>query len=174
LLAYQLQAPAQANTIARPAIAAPGDNVPPIPVTPRRLAIQQDYVDPVSGATLDPTALQLGQLVQVRLTVVVAQPITMAEVEAALPAAFALLDVRSAAPFRYIRQVTGLADDADAVSTHLVFAGADLDPGVYTQTYLARAVATGAFVAPPPQTRPVFGSETVVIGVEKNIIVSAR
>ncbi|MCG8353650.1 MAG: hypothetical protein MI924_38290 [Chloroflexales bacterium] len=174
LLAYQLQVPVQANNITRPAIAAPGDSVPPIPVTPRRLAIQQDYIDPVSGSILDPAALQLGQLVQVRLTMVVAQPVVMTEVEAALPAAFALLDVASAAPFRYIRQVTGLADDTEALSTHLVFAGADLAPGVYTQAYLARAVATGTFVAPPPQIRPVFSPEERVVGLRKNVVVSAR
>lgn len=145
LLAYRLTLPDAPNA-ARP------KDVP-------YLAVYQEYLDPLSGALLDPATLRWGQLLRVRQTVVLARPRTLAELDLQLPAALALVEAVPSAPFSHIRQRNvGLAP------VRLAFFAADLAPGVYTQTFLARVVASGTFVVPPPRIVAVFTPGDTVQG----------
>jgi hypothetical protein len=114
----------------------------PAPPTAPRLNLLSELVDPADGTPLDPAALQAGQLVGLRLTAVVARPIVRADLELPLPAGLAFVAATPRAPFQQV---------ADAGDGLVRIGGADLQPGVYTQIVIARAVAPGSFSAPPPR-----------------------
>ena len=107
---------------------------------PLRAPILREYRDAATGAPLDATALRDGQLVQIRLTVVQEQraaALTVVEPLGAL--------VRPVA----VGAGSGLALIA-STEDRLVFGVAPAAPGVYTATYMARVIGTGAVSVPPP------------------------
>lgn len=112
-----------------------------------QLSLLEELVDPASGAPVDPATLRAGQLVGIRLTVVVARPLARADIELPLPAGLALAAATPRPPFQQ-------AGEAGPGRARL--GAADLAPGVYTQLILARAVAAGSFAAPPARLTDPF------------------
>lgn len=149
-----------------------------IPENPPRsdtLVVHHDYLDPHSNALLDPEALQPGQLVRIRLTLVALAPMDFVAVDVPLPAALAPV-APAEQPAMNEQRRTGhnplpafgtLASD-EAVT----FLGSDLVPRVYTPTYLARVVATGTFAVPPPRATPAFDSHEGATGSSGRIVVT--
>jgi hypothetical protein len=128
------------------------------------MLVRQDYLDPRSGAPLDPATLRLGQLVRVRLTLVALQPLVLAELHAALPAGLAPVDISPTAPF--------LASATDETRQRVVFQATSLAPGVHSQTYLARAVAAGSYNAPAPRLSAPLSPEIEASGNSGQVVVS--
>lgn len=123
----------------------------PAPASSGGLALHQELVDPASGAPRD-AALRPGELVALRVTALVLQPLLRAELELPLPGGLEPLPLSEQGPFA---PMGGLAAD-----THRVTLGAaDLTPGVYTYTLMARAVALGSFAAPPAMIRAPYAPE---------------
>jgi uncharacterized protein YfaS (alpha-2-macroglobulin family) len=125
------------------------------PAVSGRLAVGQELVDPATGTALDPNALRLGQLVALRVTAVVPEPLLRADLEVALPGGLEPATTTPRAPFIYAAG----PDDRH----RLRFGAANLAPGVYTQTILARAVAGGTYAAPPARLAATFDPELVAI-----------
>ncbi|NTU82652.1 MAG: hypothetical protein HGA45_25325, partial [Chloroflexales bacterium] len=123
------------------------------PATP--MPMLQELIDPISGAPLDPADLRLGQLVGLRVTVVVTRPLLRADLEVALPAGLEPVNLTARAPFEHA---------APAPKQPLVrIGGADLEPGVFTQLVVARAIAMGRFTAPPARLVAPYEATAVAI-----------
>jgi hypothetical protein len=124
-------------------------------------ALQRAFYNPRDGSLLDPTALHAGALVEVRLTLVTPQARGYVVLEEPLPGLFALL-----APSR-----GQTSFEATHVSERVLrlYARA-LEPGIYEQRYLARVVAAGTFVAPPPLAYPMFEPSTVGLGSAEQLV----
>lgn len=114
----------------------------PPPDTTGTLAIVQELVDPETGTPIDAGGIRRGQLVALRLTAVVARPLVLADLAVSLPAGLEPLATGSRGPFAPV-------STPDSGSRRLTLSAANLEPGAYTQTIVARAVAAGSFQAPP-------------------------
>jgi len=86
--------------------------------------------------------LRLGQLVAIRVTVIVPSPLLRAELELPLPGGLEPLPLMLRAPFIH-------SSGLNSRSRSLTINAANLAPGVYSQRILVRAVAAGSFSAPP-------------------------
>jgi hypothetical protein len=148
----------------------------PAPITrTQELAIHQDLLDPDSATPLDPEALQVGQLVRVRLTLLALQPLDGVTLDAPLPAPFAPV----VSDWRVGSGVGNAASDqpwslavSDWSDARLQFVGTDLAPGIYTQDYLARVVAPGSFTVPPPRAAPTANPDDAALGRERHLRVN--
>lgn len=117
----------------------------PLAPTAPGLVVAQELRDPLDGTPLDPAALTAGRLVEVRLNLVTAQALPASEVRAVVPAG--LLFVAAAPPPAFERVAPA---GAQSTTTTVGFFAAELPPGVYTLTYLARVAAAGVYTAPAP------------------------
>ena len=107
------------------------------------VAINQAYEDPVRGDRLEAKDLHVGQLVRVRVRLVLTRPMPGVTLVIPLPAALVPLEESPDAPFQHV-----------AYDTHeqaLIVGAPDLQPGIYSQSYRARVVAAGSFSAPAPR-----------------------
>jgi alpha-2-macroglobulin len=114
--------------------------------SPAQISLYQEYLDPLSGAPIQPADLGEGQLVTLRVTLISARPILRGSLESALPAALQPIELAIRPPF--IR-----AAALDPATRTLRVEAADMAPGVYTVRVVARAVAVGEFVAPGARLR---------------------
>lgn len=124
-----------------------------------RVAMLREYLDPATGEPLDGAALTPGQLVRVRLTLVNEALLRWLVVDEPLPGGLNF-GAAEAGPLTF----AGL-DQGEPL-----FAAEGLEPGVYQQTYTARAVAPGRFIHPPAVARalesgPVGTSEGTEVAV---------
>ncbi len=144
----------------------------------RGIVVQREYVAVASG-TLTPTGqlvnqAQLGDVVQVRLTLSVPQDMRYLTVEDALPAGLEPLDTS-------LRTVSAAAQDPVLEETpadqgewsmfvpywsrtevrddRVALFATDLPKGTYTYTYLARAVIPGTFQAAPATAYQTYAPE---------------
>lgn len=101
--------------------------------------VLREYLDPQSGRRIDPAALRTGQLVRVRLTLVVPGERRFVTVRDELPAGLTLVDGARAA-FEHVATSLG----------QIELSAATLPPGIFEYSYLARAVIPGRYAAPPP------------------------
>lgn len=101
----------------------------------------REYVDPRTGALLNPAAFQPGQLVEVRLALVVPAEQRYVTIRDATPAGFVLVEALPDTVFSYVAASGG----------QLELSSAALPAGIYQYSYLARAVHTGRYAAPPPE-----------------------
>jgi uncharacterized protein YfaS (alpha-2-macroglobulin family) len=126
------------------------------PGTPRTatagLAINQELVDVTTGAALDPDQLQPGQLVGLRLTIVVAQATPRAELRLWLPAGFEVAPLQIQAPVQKFTLI-GNAMLLDLAPTA---------PGVYSQVIPLRVGTSGRFSTPAAELRNPYHSGTAV------------
>lgn len=125
------------------------------------MALDQDYLDAVTGQPLDPTQLQAGQLVRVRLTLVATERQSFVSLHEAICGAFELLDAHPEAPFAHVT----------STPADLTFAAQTFEPGIYIQTYLVRAIAPGNYSAPPPIATRTYASEVAVQGGGSQVVV---
>lgn len=98
----------------------------------------REYLDPTNGQPLNLAALEVGTTVQVRLTMLVPQPVRYLEISDPLPSGTALLD--------------GGTGDIEGVAHRgqIVIGRSRLEPGVYQYRYSLRIIAAGRFSAPAP------------------------
>lgn len=111
------------------------------PLPSEGAVLLREYLDPHTGALIDPTGLRPGQLVQVRLTLAVFHERRFVTVRDPFPAGFAPVD-------------TGVMSTFDQISVfndRVELTAAVLMPGIYQHTYLVRASLPGAYAAPPPE-----------------------
>lgn len=101
----------------------------------------REYLDPHTGALIDPTGLRPGQLVQVRLTLVAYDERRFLTIRDSLPAGLTPIDAGERA----------IIEPIDAFPGHVEFAIERLTPGIYQYTWLARATTPGVYAAPPPE-----------------------
>lgn len=143
------------------------EQIPATITRTQELAIHQELLDPDGNTPLDLEALQVGQLVRVRLTLLALQPLDGVTLDAPLPAPFAPV-VSEWRVGSGVRKIAGGQPWSLAVSdwsdARLQFVGTDLAPGIYTQDYLARVVAPGSFVAPPPRAAPTANPDDAALG----------
>ncbi len=137
--------------------------------TGRHVAVTHDYVDPQNNRLIDPADLQPGQLVRCRLTLVVYHPLAALELAGHLPATMRFVAAETIAPFfqyTYNAVMPSAPDVADRqTSSHRIrFSAAELAPGIYTQSYLLRVQAAGAYTTPPPQATPLLEPAQAGIG----------
>ncbi|MDW8147520.1 MAG: MG2 domain-containing protein [Roseiflexaceae bacterium] len=111
------------------------------PQTLEGVGLLREYLDPHTGALIDPTGLRPGQLVQVRLTIAAFHERRFVSVHDPFPAGFALVDPG----------VSSIFDHIDAFNDRVELTAATLAPGIYQHTYLMRASVPGAYAAPPPE-----------------------
>jgi hypothetical protein len=137
----------------------PGGAGEPTTTAQAGATVQRDYFDPASGGRLDPSALRAGQLVGVRVSVIVVRPLGPADLYAPLPAGFALVSATPQRPFGRAR----------AGQEGLLFAISELGEGIYTQEYLVRAAQPGRFIAPAPQLALADGQ--TIVGRSEHAIV---
>lgn len=101
----------------------------------------REYLDPHTGALIDPVGLRPGQLVQVRLTFAVFHERRFVTVQDALPAGFTIVDTGASSTF----------DQISAFDDRIELIAAILAPGIYQHTYLVRASVSGSYAAPSPE-----------------------
>ncbi|MDW8213272.1 MAG: hypothetical protein RMJ55_06935, partial [Roseiflexaceae bacterium] len=101
----------------------------------------REYLDPRTGALIDPTGLRPGQLVQVRLTIAAFHERRFVSVRDAFPAGFTLVDTGASSIFDHI----------NVFYDRIEFAAATLAPGIHQHTYLMRASTPGTYAAPSPE-----------------------
>ncbi len=101
----------------------------------------REYLDPHTGALIDPMGLRPGQLVQVRLTFAAFHERRFVTVRDALPAGFTIVDTGASSTFE---QISPLEDGIELIATTLM-------PGIHQHTYLARASMPGMYAAPSPE-----------------------
>jgi alpha-2-macroglobulin len=123
------------------------------------VALQQSYHDPTNGRLLDPATIQVGSLINIRATLVTAQPLGELELQLALPGAL-----------RLVRLLPEPAFDAEGEpETGMIsYRATELVAGMYQVSYLARVIASGDYRAPGP--RALIG-ETTITGAETRVIV---
>ncbi len=115
--------------------------------------VLREYLDPQSGQRLDPAALRIGQLVMVRLTLVVPAERRFVTVRDELPAGLTLVDAGTRATFEYVATSLG----------QIELSAAMLPPGIVQHSYLVRATNPGRYAAPPPAL--ILPGDAVVPGV---------
>ncbi len=130
------------------------------------LVVTQQYLDPVRGDVLHGAELRPGQLLQVRLTLLVLQPASQVQVESPLPSAFVLLDTAHQKHVDWTVRMDSSANRA------VIFESQTLDPGVYTHTYLVRVVAAGTFSVPPPRATLSITDGDAALGRTERITVT--
>ncbi|MCX7790829.1 MAG: hypothetical protein N2378_09340, partial [Chloroflexaceae bacterium] len=118
------------------------------------IALDLELVDPDTGAALGDTPVQTGQIVALRLTLVTARPLRRASIVVPLPAGLEALPGGARQP---LRRATAFA------AGRITLQAADLAPGVYTGTVIARAIAGGTYSAPPARVTSVFAPELAAI-----------
>lgn len=109
--------------------------------SPTGIRLYQEYLDPLSGAPIDPSSLRVGQQVALRVTLISARPILQGDLIVALPSAFRLLELSPHPPFSHVHA----RDDA---GRSLRVAVTDLTPGVYTLRVRLQAGSAGVYRAP--------------------------
>ncbi|MCS6881054.1 MAG: Ig-like domain-containing protein [Oscillochloridaceae bacterium] len=117
-------------------------------------ALYLELADPATGAPLSDASLRPGQIVALRLTLVTARPLSRARVVVPLPAG---LETLPGAPRSPLRQTAVFAEG------RITLEAADLAPGVYNETIIARAIASGTYGASPARVTPVFAPELTAI-----------
>lgn len=111
------------------------------PLPSEGAGLLREYLDPHTGAPIDPTGLRPGQLVQVRLTLAVFHERRFVTVRDPFPAGFAPVDAGVISTFD---QISVFNDRVELTATVLM-------PGIYQHAYLVRASLPGAYAAPPPE-----------------------
>lgn len=122
-----------------------------------QMALDLELADPATGAPPGNATVRPGQIVALRLTLVTARSLRRASVVVPLPAGLEALPSAGRPP---LRRTDGFAEG------QVTFQAADLAPGVYTEIILTRAVAAGAYRAPPARVTPVFSPELAAVAPE--------
>lgn len=130
------------------------------------LVVTQQYLDPVSGDVLNGAELRSGQLLQVRLTLLVLQPASRVQIESPLPSSFVFLDTDN------LEQPNWTVRTDQSANRAVILEGQHLDPGVYTHTYLVRVVAVGTFSTPPPRATLSVTDDDAALGRTEQITVT--
>jgi hypothetical protein len=123
------------------------------------VALQQSYHDPINGRLLDPAAIQVGSLINVRATLVTAQPLSELALQLTLPGALRLV--------RLLPEPT-FAAEIQPEAGMINYRAREREAGMYQVSYLARVIASGDYRAPGPQA---FIGEATVTGAETRVIV---
>ncbi|NJM05191.1 hypothetical protein HC891_01605 [Candidatus Gracilibacteria bacterium] len=126
-----------------PAALAPAPEVATLP--PQAFSVS--FADPVSGRLISPRDLRIGQFVEVRATLVTARPLLLAAFDIPIPAGLLLLDAMPTQPFVRSEYLHPAA---------VRYTANELQPGAYTQRYLARVGQPGEYVITPLQLTPLF------------------
>lgn len=111
----------------------------------------REYLDPRTGQPIALDGVALGDVVQVRLTYVVARPLDVLRVEDSLPGGFRLIGEAGGAAMRW--------------------GAAGLPPGVYQRSYLMQAAHRGQYRAPATVFRT---SDGAVVGLGRALMVRIR
>lgn len=148
-----VEAPADSRYLL--AYAAPAD---PPAATPERPLLQVRYLNPQSGANIDPDRLQVGQLIALEVTLVSPHPLLRADLLIDLPAGLELLATTSPEPFGYQR--------SDAAGRQVELGAARLPAGVYSARIVARVTGAGSFEAAPPRLISRLSSDPPASGDE--------
>lgn len=104
--------------------------------------VVREYLDPLNGRTLDPTALTSDRLILVRLTVITQQPQRLVRIDEPLPGGMAL-----------VASGSGDFESVQSNDQGLMLARTTLAPGIYEHRYLMRALAPGQYAAPGATVR---------------------
>lgn len=105
------------------------------------VGLLREFLDPQTGAPLDPARLRAGQLIRVRLTWVTHTERHFVTLRDAFPAGFVPVDAGASPVFRQI----------DLFADRIELAVEASVPGIYQYTYLVRAVTPGEYAVPPPE-----------------------
>jgi uncharacterized protein YfaS (alpha-2-macroglobulin family) len=111
---------------------------------PALISLYQEYLDPLSGAAINPATLRVGQIISLRVTVISARSLLRGSLEIALPSALQPIELGLRPPFIYAAPIT-------PSTRSLRFEAAEVAPGVYTLRIIARVAAVGKFAAPGAQ-----------------------
>ncbi len=130
------------------------------------LVVTQQYLDPVSGDVLNGAELRSGQLLHVRLTLLVLQPASRVQIESPLPSAFVFLETDN------LEQPNWTVRSDQSANRAVILEGQHLDPRVYTHTYLVRVVAGGTFSVPPPRATLSVTDDDAALGRTEQITVT--
>ena len=103
--------------------------------------ISQEYLDPLSGARINPDTLHVGQIIALRVMVINARPHLRGSVEIALPSTLQPIALELPAPFIHAEPIRPSARS-------LRVEAATISPGVYTLSVTARVATIGTFRAP--------------------------
>jgi uncharacterized protein YfaS (alpha-2-macroglobulin family) len=139
-------APAQSTQIEQPIL--------PAAATEARnggIALIRDYLDPLTGQTLNLAQLHAGQLVRTRLTVVINEPRRAVEIADALPSNAVLISADTSADFKN----AGVADG------RVTLTAATLEPGIYQYSYMLRVLAGGHYSVPAPTAHAADGTSGI-------------
>ncbi len=122
------------------------------------VGLLREFLDPQTGAALDPTRLRTGQLIKVRLTWIAHTEQHFVTLRDAFPAGFAPVDAGASPVFHQI----------DLFSDRIELAVEAPAPGIYHYTYLVRAVTPGMYAVPPPElilpgARALTGTATTTV-----------
>jgi uncharacterized protein YfaS (alpha-2-macroglobulin family) len=122
------------------------------------VGLLREFLDPQTGAALDPTRLRTGQLIKVRLTWIAHTEQHFVTLRDAFPAGFAPVDAGASPVFHQI----------DLFSDRIELAVEAPAPGIYHYTYLVRAVTPGVYAVPPPElilpgARALTGTATTTV-----------
>jgi uncharacterized protein YfaS (alpha-2-macroglobulin family) len=128
-----------------------GIEAPP-QLTSSQIHVVRSFHDPLSGALLEADSLTQGQLVDVRLTMIVPQEVAYLQLREPRNAALEPLDLQRLAPFSFMEQTP----------RELAWQAQRLGPGIYLQSYRARVGLTGSFALPGPQVGPLYDPSQIV------------
>jgi uncharacterized protein YfaS (alpha-2-macroglobulin family) len=126
------------------------------------VGLLREYVDPLSGRSLDPASLRAGQLLRARLIVMNTEARRAVIIDEPLPAGFALVEVGDS-----------LFAQVDRAIDRLTLSSADLKPSIYQYSYLLRAVVAGRYSAPATIMR-LSGGDPIGVGNAMTLAVSGR
>jgi uncharacterized protein YfaS (alpha-2-macroglobulin family) len=130
----------------------------PQPPQSSGLGLLRDYLDPQTGAPLDPRRLRTGQLVRARLTIVANQARRFVTIADALPAGCTIVEAPAPTGFEHIAAGTDRITLSQAV----------LAAGIHQYSYLLRAVTPGRYTAPAPIAYAIGG---MLLGSGRDTIV---
>ncbi len=105
------------------------------------ISLYQEYLDPLSGAWINPDTLQVGQIIALRVMLINARPHLRGSVEIALPSALQPIALDLPAPFIHAEPIRPSARS-------LRVEVATISPGVYTLSVTARVATIGTFRSP--------------------------
>ncbi len=108
---------------------------------PAQISMYQEYLDPLSGARINPDALHVGQIIALRVTLISTRPLLGSSLEIGLPSTFQPITLRLPAPFVHAGPISPAARSLYVKATTIA-------SGVYTLSVTGRIANAGEFRAP--------------------------
>jgi hypothetical protein len=106
-----------------------------------QISLYQEYLDPLTGAVINPATLRVGQIITLRVTMISARPLMRGSLEIALPSALQPITLGLRTPFVHAAPIT-------PSTRSLRVEAVEIAPGVYTLRVTARVAGMGEFEAP--------------------------